>query len=52
MNGFILFDDSSEDSPFGVARLMQEILGEERYRLVARDPNYLLQKTADAAVQL
>lgn len=42
--GFVLFDDSADDSGFDVARVVREVLSEGRYRLMARNPNHLLQK--------
>lgn len=44
-DGFILFDDSFDANPFGLTPLMQEIERDPRYRVVARNPNYLFQKT-------
>jgi len=41
--GFILFDDSTIKE-FGVWRLIPEVLATGRYRLVARNPNHLVQK--------
>jgi hypothetical protein len=42
--GFILFDDSAEDSGFEVWRVAQDAMATGRYQLVARNPNYFLQK--------
>ena len=42
--GFILFDDSSDSSPFGLNHLMREIVGAGSYELVQQNPNYLLRK--------
>ncbi|MGI8906977.1 MAG: class I SAM-dependent methyltransferase [Candidatus Sumerlaeaceae bacterium] len=42
--GFILFDDSADDSPFEVNKVVQEALANHPYDLVARCPNYLLVK--------
>ena len=42
--GFILFDDSSDSSPFGLNRLMREIAAGGRYELVRQNPNYLFRK--------
>jgi hypothetical protein len=42
--GFVLFDDSSDSSPFGLKRLMPEIARSGRYELVHRNPNYLFRK--------
>ena len=42
--GFILFDDSSDSSPFGLNRLMREIAAGGRYELVQQNPNYFFRK--------
>jgi len=42
--GFILFDDSSDSSPFGLSRLMREIRGHAGYELVHQNPNCLFRK--------
>lgn len=42
--GFILFDDSSDSSPFGLNRLMREIAAGGRHELVHQSPNYLFRK--------
>ena len=42
--GFILFDDSSDYSSFGCARLMKEIVANSDYELVMKNPNYLFRK--------
>ncbi len=43
--GFILFDDSSDDTVFeGVRRVVAEVRESLRYRLVMKNPNYLFQK--------
>jgi Methyltransferase domain len=42
--GLLLLDDSGRGMPFGSVRLADEILGRNDYRLVARNPNVLLQK--------
>ncbi len=42
--GFILFDDSSDSSPFGLNRLMREIAALGGYELVHQNPNYLFRK--------
>jgi len=44
VGGFLLFDDSSEDSPFGVNQLMSEIVDSGRYELVIKNPHYLFKK--------
>lgn len=45
VDGFLLFDDSSDDSPFGVRQLMTEIVDSGRYDVVIKNPNYLFKKT-------
>ena len=42
--GFILFDDSSDSSPFGLNLLMREIAADGRYELVRQNPNYFFRK--------
>lgn len=42
--GFVLFDDSSDGSRWGVNRLAREIAGGDQYELVSRNPNYLFCK--------
>ncbi len=44
--GYILFDDSADGSPWGVTRVIDEIKRRADYRIVAANPNYLVQKTA------
>lgn len=43
-SGFILFDDSSDSSPFGLNRLMREIARLGSYELVHQNPNFLFRK--------
>ena len=43
-NGFVLFDDSSKNSRFGVNRVVQEVYRTGRYELVAKNPNYFFRK--------
>ena len=43
--GFILFDDSADDSQWEVNRLTREIACGHQYELVSRNPNYLFRKT-------
>jgi hypothetical protein len=45
-NGFILFDDSAFYSPFGCRRLMKELVKNDRYELVIKNPNYLFKKVS------
>jgi len=42
--GFILFDDSSSNSIFGLHRLMLELEKEGNYEVVIKNPNYLFRK--------
>jgi len=42
--GFILFDDSSDNTHFGCAELMKEIVDDPHFELVIKNPNYLFKK--------
>jgi hypothetical protein len=42
--GFILLDDSADGQNFGSARMMSEIKKDNRFKVVAKNPNYLIQK--------
>ena len=42
--GFILLDDSADDDQFGSAHLMTEIKQDARFKVVGKNPNYLIQK--------
>lgn len=42
--GFILFDDSGDESDWEVNRLTREIAAGQQYKVVSRKPNYLFQK--------
>ena len=42
--GFILFDDSSDDSHWEVNRLVREIAAGSDYALISKHPNYLFRK--------
>jgi hypothetical protein len=43
--GFILFDDSADDSPWvDVRKVVSEVLATGQYKLISKNPNYLLQK--------
>ncbi|MGL4497912.1 MAG: class I SAM-dependent methyltransferase [Planktothrix sp.] len=46
LGGFVLFDDSSDTDPFGLTRLMKEIMRNRDYELVMKNPNYLFKKVA------
>ncbi|MFK7748905.1 MAG: class I SAM-dependent methyltransferase [Kordia sp.] len=43
-SGFILFDDSMDDSPFGSTTFMKEMKQHKNYRFIDKNPNYLFQK--------
>jgi hypothetical protein len=43
--GYVLFDDSSEKSPFGLYPLMREIGERDDYEVVIENPNFLFRKT-------
>ncbi|MGH1385181.1 class I SAM-dependent methyltransferase [Kordia sp.] len=45
-SGFILFDDSMDDSPFGSTTFMKEMKQYKNYKLIDKNPNYLFQKLA------
>jgi len=42
--GFILFDDSADYYDFGSSKLMKEIKNNDNYRVVLKNPDYLIQK--------
>ena len=42
--GFVMFDDSSDNDPFGLTKLMREITNRSDYKLILKNPNYLFQK--------
>ena len=44
IGGFILFDDSAEDSGWGVNKLAREICENSQYKLIRNQPNYFFQK--------
>jgi hypothetical protein len=44
--GFVLFDDSSDDSNWGVKQTVAKILEMPNYELVFRNPNYMFRKRA------
>ena len=43
-HGFILLDDSADGQYFGSARMMDDIKKDKRFKVVAKNPNYLIQK--------
>lgn len=46
VNGMILFDDSWDGAQFGSAHFMSEIKKNPNYRVLDKNPNYLIQKLA------
>jgi Methyltransferase domain len=44
--GFILFDDSADGSKWEVCRVIEEVKQMPNYRVVIKNPNYLVQKIA------
>jgi Methyltransferase domain len=42
--GFVLLDDSADGQNFGSSRMMAAIKKDKRVRVVAKNPNYLIQK--------
>jgi len=44
VGGFILFDDSADGSHWEVTRVIEEVKQLKNYRVVAKNPNYLVQK--------
>lgn len=42
--GYILFDDSADGQKFGSAQMMSEVKQDNRFLVVAKNPNYLFQK--------
>jgi hypothetical protein len=42
--GFVLLDDSGDESGWGVCRVVDEIVAGGQYKIIANDPNYLFQK--------
>jgi hypothetical protein len=44
--GFILFDDSADGTKFEVGRLVEDVKRRDDYRVVVKNPNYLVQKIA------
>jgi hypothetical protein len=44
--GFIVFDDSADESPYGSKRTAQEAAALSRYEVIAKNPNYCLRKRA------
>ena len=48
--GFILFDDSADGSGWEVCKVVEEVLNSSSYHLIAKNPNYLVQKSLAARV--
>lgn len=46
--GFVLFDDSADDSGWEVCDVVREVIASRRYEIIARNPNYLLRKLKEA----
>ena len=44
IGGFILFDDSADNSGFECSNLMSEIVANPNYEVVIKNPNYLFKK--------
>lgn len=44
IDGFILLDDSADNSSFEVGRLVQEVLDSNRYEVIKKAPNYFIKK--------
>lgn len=43
-NGFILLDDSADGQNFGSAEIIAKIKKDNRFKVIAKNPNYLIQK--------
>lgn len=43
-NGFMLLDDSADHLSFGSAAMMREIKQDRRFRVINKNPNYLIQR--------
>jgi hypothetical protein len=43
-DGFIIFDDSGDDTDFGSALVAKEVSSLARYELIAKNPNYCVRK--------
>jgi hypothetical protein len=42
--GFLLFDDSGDDSGWEICKVAREVVNTNRYDLVAKNPNYFFRK--------
>ncbi len=45
--GYILLDDSADHLNFGSAKMMSDIKNDKRFKVVAKNPNYLIQKIVE-----
>ncbi len=43
-DGYILLDDSGDGQNFGSAKMMSHIKKDKRFKIIAKNPNYLIQK--------
>jgi hypothetical protein len=43
-NGFVLLDDSADGQSFGSAKMIAQIKKDKRFKVIAKNPNYLIQK--------
>ncbi len=43
-NGFVLLDDSADGQNFGSAKMIAQIKKDKRFKVIAKNPNYLIQK--------
>lgn len=43
-DGFILLDDSADGQNFGSAKMMNQIKNNTRFKIIAKNPNYLIQR--------
>ena len=42
--GYLLFDDSADDSGWEVGRVVKDVEETGRYKLIAKNPNYFYKK--------
>ena len=45
--GFILFDDSGDNTSWDVCKVIDEIKNNKKYKIIMNNPNYLVMKIAD-----
>jgi Methyltransferase domain len=43
-NGYVLLDDSADGQNFGSAQIISQIKKDSRFKVIAKNPNYLIQK--------